>query len=64
LGNKPPIGSGEPSATVPTPDIKLGGHFGLRYYFNDNIGFCGEIGYSTDDILQAGVSYRIVKKQK
>lgn len=64
LGDRPPIGNGEPSATIPKPDINLGGHFGLRYYINDNWGFYGEVGYSTNDILQAGASYRILKKEK
>jgi len=52
------------TASVPVPKISLGGHFGLRYYFNDNWGAYGEVGYSTTDIIQAGVSYRILKKVK
>jgi hypothetical protein len=49
--------------SVPVPKISLGGHFGLRYYFNEKWGAYGEVGYSTTDILQAGVSYRILKKE-
>lgn len=50
------------SATIPVPKISLGGHFGLRYFFNENWGAYGEVGYSTTDILQVGASYRILKK--
>ncbi len=64
LGDRPPIGCGEPSVTIPKPDISLGGHFGLLYYVNDNWGFYGELGYSNDGFLQAGASYRILKKQE
>ena len=51
-------------SSVPVPKISLGGHFGLRYYFNDNWGAYGEVGYSTTDIIQAGISYRILKPKE
>lgn len=52
------------NVSIPLPEISLGGHFGMRYFFNDNWGAYGEIGYSTTDIIQVGASYRILKPVK
>jgi hypothetical protein len=65
IGDEAPTDvSGISYPTIPVPNISIGGHFGMRYLFTENIGAYGEVGYSTSDVIQLGVSYRILKKDK
>lgn len=64
LGDEIPSNvSGAQTPTIPLPEIALSGHFGARYFFSENWGAYGEVGYSTTDIIQVGVSYRILRKE-